>query len=260
MERPAADPASASALPKVVGIVAGVAVAVVLLLSFIVLIGGYRWVPGVVDCTVRAGDRTVDLTADDAEQAATISTRSVRKGLSAKKAATAVADALAISQEDARVVANALTGRRAHALTCQHGGADDEERDRLNRSGLTARAATVRRDINKAFGPQRVGGFAPGGVKSGHMPGSAHYEGRAVDVFYRPVNKPNRAAGWAMAQYLVAHADRLSLNTVIFDGWIWTHRRSIQGWREYDVNTAGRSAQVAAILEHRDHVHVDVAD
>ena len=56
------DRASAGALPKVVGIVAGVAVALVLLLSFIVLIGGYRWVPGVVDCTVRAGDRTVDLT------------------------------------------------------------------------------------------------------------------------------------------------------------------------------------------------------
>jgi hypothetical protein len=214
----------------------------------------------VVDCTVRAGDRTVDLTTDDAERAASVSARSVRKGLSAKKAGTAVADALDISEEDARVVSSALTGRREHALTCQHGGADDEERDRLNRSGLTARAATVRREIDQAFGPQRVGGFARGGVRNGHMPGSAHYEGRAVDVFYRPANKHNHTLGWATAQYLVAHADRLSLNTVIFDGWIWTHRRSSQGWREYDVDTSGRSAQVAAILEHRDHVHVDVAD
>ena len=69
------------------------------------------------------------------------------------------------------------------------------------------------------------------------MPGSAHYEGRAVDVFFRPVTKRNRAKGWATAQYLVAHADRLKVNTVIFDGWIWTHRRSFQGWREYDVDT-----------------------
>ncbi len=260
MEGPAEGPTSAGALPRVVAIVAGAVVALVLVLSFVVLIGGYRWVPGVVDCTVSAGDRTVELTTDDAERAATVSARSVRRGLSAAKSSAAVADAIDISEEDARVVASALTGRRPHALSCKHGGADDEERDRLNRSGLTARAATVRRDLEQAFGPQRVGGFAPGGVTTGHMPGSAHYEGRAVDVFFRPVTKRNRARGWATAQYLVAHADRLLVNTVIFDGRIWTHRRSIQGWREYSVDTANRSAQVVAILEHRDHVHVDVAD
>jgi len=257
---PAEEPTSAGALPKVVAIVAGVVVAIVLVLSFIVLIGGYRWVPGVVDCTVSVGERTVDLTTDDAEQAASVSARSVRRGLSAGESTAAVADALDISEEDARVVASALTGRTPHALTCQHGGAGDEERDRLNRAGLTARAAAVRRDLEEAFGSQRVGGFAPGGVTSGHMPGSAHYEGRAVDVFFRPVTKRNRAKGWATAQYLVAHADRLSVNTVIFDGRIWTHRRAIQGWREYSVDTSRRSAQVVAILEHRDHVHVDVAD
>ncbi len=51
-----------------------------------------------------------------------------------------------------------------------------------------------------------MGGFAPGGVSSGHSPGSAHYEGRAVDVFVRPVTVPNRQHGWAVAQYLVANA------------------------------------------------------
>ena len=260
MEQPATEPASGGALPRVVAIVAGVAVALVLVLSFIVLIGGYRWVPGVVDCTVGAGERTVELTSDDAEQAASVSASSVRRGLSARASSAAVADALETSDEDARVVAAALTGRRQHSLTCKHGGADEEERDRLNRAGLTARAAAVRRDLYQAFGPLKVGGFAPGGVTSGHMPGSAHYEGRAVDVFFRPVNKRNRAKGWATAQYLVANADRLSVNTVIYDDRIWTHRRSIQGWRDYDVDTSGRSRQVAAILEHRDHVHVDVAD
>ena len=260
MEQRATEPASAGALPRVVAIVAGVAVTLVLVLSFVVLIGGYRWVPGVVDCTVGAGQRTVELTSDNAEEAATVSARSVRRGLSLRASSAAVADALDLSDEDARVVAAALTGRRQHSLTCQHGGADDEERNRLDRAGLTARAAAVRRDLDKAFGSQRVGGFAPGGVRSGHMPGSAHYEGRAVDVFFRPVTKRNRAKGWAMAQYLVAHADRLKVNTVIFDDWIWTHRRSIQGWREYDVDTSGRSPEVAAILEHRDPVHVDVAD
>ena len=260
MEGPAEESTSAGALPRVVAIVAGAVVALVLVLSFVVLIGGYRWFPGVVDCKLKAGDRTVELTSEDAERAASVSASAVRRGVSAKTATAAVAEALDISEEDARVVASALTGRTAHALTCVHGGSGDEERDRLNRAGLTARAAAVRRDLEQAFGPQRVGGFAPGGVTSGHMPGSAHYEGRAVDVFFRPATKRNRAKGWATAQYLVAHADRLSVNTVIFDGQIWTHRRAIQGWREYSVDTSRRSAQVIAILEHRDHVHVDVAD
>jgi len=260
VDGPAEGPTSAGALPRVVAIVAGVVVALVLVLSFIVLIGGYRWVPGVVDCTASVGERTVELTTGDAEQAASISARSVRRGLSVRTTSAAVADGLDISEEDARVVASGLTGRAPHAMTCLHGGADEEERDRLNRSGLTGRAATVRREIDQAFGPQRVGGFARGGVTSGHMPGSAHYEGRAVDVFFRPVTNRNRTRGWATAQYLVAHADRLSVNTVIFDGRIWTHRRATQGWREYDVDTSRRSAQVSAILEHRDHVHVDVAD
>ena len=92
------------------------------------------------------------------------------------------------------------------------------------------------------------------------MPGSAHYEGRAVDVFVRPISPRNKTRGWAMAQYLVAHAERLEIDTVIFDGRIWTARRAGQGWRDYEPDTSGRSRAVAAILEHRDHVHVDVAD
>ncbi len=164
------------------------------------------------------------------------------------------------SQADARVVASALTGRSRHAFTCTHGGSADEESDRLDGSGLTARAAAVRRDLDRAFGRQQVGGFAPGGVTFGHKPGSAHYEGRAVDVFVRPISPRNKTRGWAMAQYLVAHAERLEIDTVIFDGRIWTSRRAGQGWRDYEPDTSNRSRAVAAILEHRDHVHVDVAD
>ncbi len=91
------------------------------------------------------------------------------------------------------------------------------------------------------------------------MRGSAHYEGRAIDAFVRPMNARNRTVGWAMAQYLVAHAARLEVATVIFDGRIWTARRAGEGWREYAPDTTGRSAATAAVLEHRDHVHVDVA-
>ena len=50
-----------------------------------------------------------------------------------------------------------------------------------------------------------------GGVASGHMEGSAHYEGRAIDIFVRPISAENRQRGWAIAQYLVAQADRLDI-------------------------------------------------
>ena len=101
-----------------------------------------------------------------------------------------------------------------------------------------------------------MGGFAPGGVSSGHMSGSAHYEGRAVDIFVRPISAENKIRGWAIAQYLVAQAERLDIEHVIFDDRIWTSGdRSEEGWRDYD---PPESAGDRAILEHRDHVHVDV--
>jgi hypothetical protein len=170
----------------------------------------------------------------------------------------AVADVLESSQSDGRVVASALTGRSAAALTCAHAHGGEQASARLDRTGLTGRAAVVRRDLDRAFGRQQVGGFAPQGVSTGHMPGSAHYSGRAIDVFFRPATKRNRVRGWAVAQYLVAHAERLAVSTVIYDDRIWTARRASEGWRDYRVDTAGRSRRVAAVLEHRDHVHVDV--
>ena len=90
------------------------------------------------------------------------------------------------------------------------------------------------------------------------MKGSTHYEGRAIDVFVRPVNPANKRTGWAIASYLVAHAGRLDVEHVIFDKRIWTAGdRSDQGWRDYDPGNAPGDRKV---LEHRDHVHVDVAE
>jgi hypothetical protein len=159
--------------------------------------------------------------------------------------------------EDGRALASALTGWSQAKFTCVvRGDAGGEQRERAN--GLTRRADRVLRDIERAFGSQSTGGFAPGGVRDGHMEGSAHYEGRAVDVFFRPISPDNRRRGWALAHYLVAHADRLRVKTVIYDDRIWSEGvRSEQGWRDYDPPT--RSGD-RAILEHRDHVHVDVLE
>jgi hypothetical protein len=164
-------------------------------------------------------------------------------------------DAYADHEADARALASALTGNSPEGFSCRLGKADAGPAAQRG-SGLTARADAVRRDLLARFPDAPLGGFAPGGVSAGHMTGSAHYEGRAIDVFVRPVSAANRTRGWAIAQYLVSQADRLDLATVIFDDRIWTAGRSSgDGWRDYD---PPERAGDPAILEHRDHVHVDV--
>lgn len=221
---------------------------------------GYRTFVGGTDCEVTSGDRTVKLSRDRAARAAIAVASDAGSPRSVAAAARLIAREVGIAGNDGRLIASALTGRLPAALTCRGGGAGDGESDRLDAAGLTSRAARVRQDMAQRFGDLALGGFEPGGVSSGHMPGSAHYEGRAIDVFFRPIGTPNKRRGWALAQYLVAQAERLEINTVIFDGRIWTARRSFQGWRDYQVSHANRTAAVIRVLEHRDHVHVDVAD
>jgi hypothetical protein len=163
--------------------------------------------------------------------------------------------AYAKHEEEARVLARALTGAEEGALTCALRGRDDA-RQSMGSSGLTPRGDEVRAEVAKAFGKVSLGGFAPGGVKSGHMPGSAHYEGRAVDVLTRPVNAANQRKGWAVAHWAVANADRLGITEVIYDGRIWTSRRSSKGWRDYSAPD-GRSDN--PVVMHLDHVHLTVA-
>ncbi|EON24960.1 hypothetical protein CF8_0857 [Nocardioides sp. CF8] len=168
-------------------------------------------------------------------------------------------DAYADHEADARALASALTGNSPRAFWCETDGDADEASDRLDDAGLVERASLVRRDVESVFGTLSLGGFEPEGVSSGHMKGSAHYEGRAIDIFVRPVNPDNRKRGWAIASYLVAQADRLDINTLIFDDRIWhAGSRSGDGWTDYDVPSS--SGGDRAILEHRDHVHVDVMD
>ncbi len=169
---------------------------------------------------------------------------------------SAYPEAYADHEPDARVLASALTGNSPHAFSCRISETPQAASARLTESGLTRRAERVRADIAAVFSDAPLGGFTPGGVSTGHMKGSAHYDGRAVDVFVRPITPQNRTRGWAIAQYLVAQADRLQVQTVIFDGRIWTSgRRSGDGWRTYEPPSRPGDR---AILEHRDHVHVDV--
>jgi hypothetical protein len=164
--------------------------------------------------------------------------------------------AYADHEPDARVLASALTGNSRRAFSCRIAQAPDAAPTKLDDAGLTDRADAVKADLEAAFGPQTTGGYAPGGVNTGHMKGSAHYVGRAVDVFVRPVTSANKTRGWAMAQYLVAQAARMGIEHVIFDGKIWTAGSlSSDGWRVYHPTETSGSR---AVLMHRDHVHVDV--
>lgn len=158
---------------------------------------------------------------------------------------------------DARTFASALTGHSRHALTCRIPGGAPEVSDKLNADGLVKRADRLRADVRSVYGDLWFGGFSPGGVSTGHKDGSAHYEGRAVDIFFRPVNDRNKTHGWSVAQYIVTQAERLKVQTVIFDAQIWTADRSNEGWRDY---TPPARSGSRLILEHRDHVHADVYD
>jgi len=162
--------------------------------------------------------------------------------------------AYAEHEPEARALASALMGHSAAAFSCSVRPASYDSQP-VGGRGLTPRAAQLLSELEESFGPQRTGGFAPGGVSEGHVDGSAHYDGRAVDVFFRPVTAGQRQRGWATAQWLVANADRLGVATVIYDSRIWTARRSAQGWREY-VPPGGPTDDPT--LRHQDHVHVDV--
>src|SRR3954466_300807 len=84
---------------------------------------------------------------------------------------------------DSRALASALTGYSPARFSCVVDGNSDVASQPAGRSGLTVRAQRVRRNLHRAFGDLPLGGFASGGVSTGHRPGSAHYDGRAIDVF-----------------------------------------------------------------------------
>jgi hypothetical protein len=212
-------------------------------------------------CTATANDTTVDLSVEEAEAAGRIAAGIIASGQRAKAASAALREGIpgrSLSAEDAGIVSSALTGNSPEGFTCELSGGIEEAPDQIGESGLTARADDVLADLREVWSDLSLGGFEPGGVNTGHMEGSAHYEGRAIDIFVRPVNETNRIRGWAIASYLLSQADRLQIRTIIFDDRIWTRPRSSAGWRDFDVPASSRGDR--AILEHRDHVHVDVFD
>lgn len=126
----------------------------------------------------------------------------------------------------------------------------------LNSQGLTDRAMVMWDAVKEKFGRVPYGGFAPGGVSTGHMPGSAHYEGRAIDFFFTPYTSGKKKnQGWQLAQWAVMHADELNIATVIFDDRVWTRSESFRGWHYFEPQYGDKNNP---IIRHLDHVHIDV--
>lgn len=232
-------------------------------------------------CTLTLGEDTLEWSREQAMTATTVAGVGTRIGASVNGVAKAVARSLepqpaaALPVEVAREiyrglpetatpdrravrVAQALLGHDGGALSCvlpiTESVNGEEAGEVPGALGLTPRADGMRLAMRSVFGKQALGGFDPEGVDSGHVEGSAHYEGRAIDVFFRPVTPENQRLGWQQANWSVAHADRLDLATVIFDARIWSARRSIEGWRDYSYPGGTDNP----VLLHEDHVHVDV--
>ncbi|MFY0408968.1 hypothetical protein [Solicola sp. PLA-1-18] len=209
-------------------------------------------------CTLLVSGRQVALDGATAVRVTDLAAAAVRAAGDAEADPSAVAAQLADVPELAAVAApasSALLGREGPALTCAHprGTSDESE---AGESGLTPRADALLGAMNQAFGRLPTGGYATGGVDSGHTSDSAHYDGRAIDVFFRPSSDAaQRHRGWTVAQWLVARADRTSLLSVIYRDRIWTVWASGAGWRDY-VHPSGNTTN--KVLRHLDHVHTAV--
>lgn len=243
-------------------------------------VGAALGVPSAPPCRVTAAGEAHNWSRAQAMNATTVAGVGIRIGATDNGVAAAVSRSLAapadalVTPAQARdiyqrlpdratpttaelALARALLGHGGRALTCTTALSSDLPRQDRGPGGLTARADALRLAVREVFGKQTLGGFSPKGVTTGHIQGSAHYEGRAVDVFFRPVTPTNLQRGWAEAQWTVAHAARLHVATVIFDRGIWSAHQSLSGWRDYRY-PGGPTTN--PILLHLDHVHIDVVE
>ncbi len=169
-------------------------------------------------------------------------------------------EAYADHEADGRALASALTGYSRARFSCVVHAPSGLDSEKPGKDGLTPRTEAVRADLHRAFGDLPLGGFAPGGVTTGHMKGSAHYDGRAIDVFVRPVNAANKRTG--LGDRGVPRGARRPARRRARD----LRRADLDGGRRSSKGLAGLRppgtlpATANAVLEHRDHVHVDVTE
>lgn len=213
------------------------------------LLSGFRAEGGSLlggsECVVQTSEGEIELSRDEAKLATTAVALRAR-GAEAPATST-------INDAALQALAEGPTVDAGPVLSCKGSVDGDLKVEQLTPSGLTPRAEQVRTSMAEVLGDQSLGGFEPGGVGSGHGGDSTHYDGRAIDIFFRPVTEENRRQGWMLSQWLVAHAEELDIQYVIFDDQFWSARIARGGWHDYEA-----PAPANEILRHLDHVHVDV--
>ncbi|WDF34033.1 hypothetical protein PTW37_03650 [Arthrobacter agilis] len=197
------------------------------------------------ECVVQTADGEVGLDRDQAQRATT--------AVALRARGAAAPDTTGLDAAVLQALTDGPADDAGPVLSCKGSVDETLQVEELTPSGLTPRAQQVRSSMGEVFGEQSLGGFAPGGVGSGHGGESTHYDGRAIDVFFRPVTEENRRQGWILAHWLVAHAEDLDIQYVIFDDQFWSARIARGGWHDYDAPEPANE-----ILRHLDHVHVDV--
>jgi hypothetical protein len=206
-------------------------------------------------CTLQVGDRQLLLPVALAMKLTDLAGQDQNASASLAATSRQVAATWPAQAAEADAIARSLRGYVPAALGCTS-SLPAAPLQAMQPDGLTARANKMWTAIKQIFGPLPAGGFMPGGVHTGHVPGSAHYEGRAIDFLYRPITAKSIRHGWVLSQWLVAHAQSLQIATVIFDARLWTPAAWDQrGWRPY-VYPDGTTTNPT--LLHYDHVHVDV--
>ncbi|MBJ2122379.1 hypothetical protein I6N91_15470 [Arthrobacter sp. MSA 4-2] len=197
------------------------------------------------ECLVQTADGAIGLDREEAKLATT--------AVALRARGAEAPDTSGIDEAVLQRLAEGPSGDAGPSLSCRGSAADDLPEQQLTAAGLTPRAEQVRTAMTEVFGEQSLGGFVPGGVEQGHGADSTHYDGRAIDIFFRPVSEENRRQGWILAHWLVAHAEDLDIQYVIFDDLFWSAHLPRGRWHDYDAPDPGNE-----ILRHLDHVHVDV--
>ncbi len=131
-------------------------------------------------------------------------------------------------EPQAGALAHVLVGRVPAGISCRF-EPSTAAAERPDRSGLTPRTAAVLLAAHTELGSRRLAGR--GGTDA------ARREGRALDL---------APAGWFTANWLVGHAEAMSIRRVGYDGRLWTPD---QGWRTVDPGAAGRAPKDRIAVE-----------
>lgn len=126
-------------------------------------------------------------------------------------------------------------------------------------NGWTPRTNRVRRVLQTRFPAIRSIGGASTGGESGHVEGSYHYEGQALDVMMLPLGEVNGyprqvAAGNRIASFLIDNQAKYAVMRIIWRARIWDADEAAKGWEPYS-HPSGSSGPT---LMHQDHLHVVV--